>query len=75
MNVSATSALVPVHIVRQPVKAIEQIGIINQRQNHYLRDKRGPSEKSQHIMKDNYAPYDNGLKVPHLKGKMINVYV
>jgi len=74
MNVNATSALLPVQIVRQPVKAFEQRGILNHRQNRPLREKQVPAEKSQHTMKDNYAPYDHGLRVPPLKGEMVDVY-
>ncbi len=74
MNVNATSALLPVHIVRQPVKVMGQMGLVNLRQKHSLREKQVPAEKSQHAMKDNYATYDNEFKVPPLKGRMINVY-
>lgn len=75
MNVDATSTLFPIQIVRRPVKTIEQIGIINHRQNYYLREKQVPAEKSQQTIKDNYAPYDNGLRVSLLKGSMVNVYI
>ncbi len=74
MNVNATRALLPVQIVRQPVKTFEQIGIKNPRLNHYLRKKQHPVEKNQYTMRENYAPYDNGLRVPPLKGQMVNVY-
>ncbi len=75
MNVNATTALLPVQIVRRPVKTFEQRGIINHRQNHYLREKQVAAEKIRQTMKDNYIPYDNGLRVPPSKGSMVDVYV
>jgi hypothetical protein len=75
MNVDATRALVPVQFVKHPVMTIEQERNIHLRQNNNLRENRIPAEESQYTMGDNFAPYDKCLRIPALKGRIVDVYV
>jgi len=75
MHVDATRALVPVQYVKHPVMTIEQEQNIHLRQNHNLRQNLIPTEKSLYTTGGNFAPYDKCLRIPALKGRLVNVYV
>ena len=75
MNVDATRALVPVQYVKHPVMTIEQERNIHLRQNHNLRENLIPAEEDLYTRGDNFAPYDKCLRIPALKGRMVDVYV
>jgi len=75
MNVDTTRALVPVQYVKHPVMTIEQERNIHLRQDHNLRENLIPAEESRYTTGDNFAPYDRCLRIPALKGRMVDVYV
>ena len=75
MNVDATRALIPVQYVKQPVMTIEQERNIHLRQSYNFREDLPSAEESQYTMGDNFAPYDKCLRIPALKGRMVDVYV
>ncbi len=75
MNVDATRSLVPVQYVKHPVMTVDQERNIHLRQNNNLRENLIPAEEIRNTMGDNFAPYDKCLRIPALKGRMVDVYV
>ena len=75
MSIVATRALTTVQIVRQPVMAVEQRGNSHLRQSHNQRETMIPVRENKTPVGNSYPPYDERLRIPSLKGRLIDIYI
>ena len=75
MRIVATRALTTVQIVRPPVMTVEQNGNIHLRKSHNQRETMLPVRENNKPMGNSFPPYDERLRIPSLKGRLIDIYV
>ena len=75
MNIDTSRALIPLQVVRQPVLAIEQKGIVRYRHRYSLSKYfAAPAEYRQNHMSGNYGPYGNRHRTSVIKGGVIDIF-